>query len=158
MSVLSYLITILGVLFWVFRLFVCVFETLEVEFICESINLTWEIALLFATIPCFIFVLRRNIIGAACYLALYVSFFGTCIFNTVNQLNPEQGLNIAGSVNMASAVAGIVISALTFLDILFNKHRRAVVGGHKETDWYYNNEKYDRQFDERADRNQYKIR
>ena len=158
MSILSFMITFLGVLFWVFRIIVCVFETLEIEFICTSLNIGLEIGLLFATIPCFLFVLKRNIVGAACYLALYVSYFGTALYNTWNQVNPEQGLNVANSIDMVSAIVGMVIPALTFIDILFNKNRKAIVGGHKETDWYYKDEKYDRQFDERADRNQYKIR
>ena len=101
---------------------------------------------------------KKKYCGAACYFALYVSYFGTALYNTWNQVHPEQGLNVANSIDIVFAVAGIVISGVTFLDILFNKNRKAIMGGHRETDWYYKEEKYDRQFDERADRNQYKIR
>ena len=158
MSILSFMITILGILFWIFRFIVCLAVTLEIEFICEPLNTGLEIGVLFATIPCFVFVLKRNIIGAASYMALYVSYFGTALYNTINQVNPEQGLNVANQVDMICSIVGIAITVLTFIDILFNKHRKAIVGGHKKTDWYYNESKYDRQFDERADRNQYKIK
>ena len=155
MILLSYMITFLSVVFWLFRFVVCFAETLDIEFICTPLNSGLEIGLLFATIPCMIFVLKRNIVGAACYMALYISYFGTALYNTWNQVNPEQGLNVANSIDIASSVFGIIIAVLTFIDILVNKHRALNAKGHKQTDWYYNNEKYDRQFDERADRNQY---
>ena len=51
---------------------------------------------------------------------------------------------------------GIVIPTLTFLDILFNKSRKGK-GGDKNTDWFFTNKDYDREFDERSDRNQYRL-
>lgn len=45
---------------------------------------------------------------------------------------------------------------LTFLDILVNKNRN-LGSGTKKADWFYKNEDYDRKFDERADRNQYRL-
>ena len=158
MSILSFMISILSVVFWLFRFAVCIAATLELDFICEPLNMGLEIALLFATLPCFIFVFKRNIVGAAIYVAVYGMYFGNALYNTINQINPEQGLNVANQIDMVCAIVGIVLPVLTFIDILFNKHRRAIVGGHKETDWYYNDDKYERNFDERADRNQYKIR
>ena len=56
------------------------------------------------------------------------------------------------------AIVGVVIPVLTFIDILLNKNRKAIIGGNNKTDWYYKNDQYDRQYDERADKNQYKIR
>ena len=57
---------------------------------------------------------------------------------------------------MLCILVGIIIPVLTFIDILLNKNRTLGKGKKKE-DWFYNNEAYDRQFDERADRNQYKF-
>lgn len=51
---------------------------------------------------------------------------------------------------------GIVIPFLVFADIVIQKSR--FHSADRDTDWYYENEKYDRKFDERADRNQYKIK
>ena len=103
-----------------------------------------------------VFVFKRNIIGAACYMALYVSYFGTALYNTFNQVNAEQGLNVANSTDQMIAIFGIVLGVLTFIDVLINKNRASFTGGKKSTDWYYKNDKYDREYDERADRNQYR--
>ena len=40
MNVISLMITILSMAFWLFRLVVCVLETLEIEFVFKALNLT----------------------------------------------------------------------------------------------------------------------
>ena len=156
MNIISLMITILSMAFWVFRLVVCMLETLEVEFVFKALNLTLEIGLLFASIPCFVFVFKINIIGAAAYMGLYVSYFGTALFNTWTQTNADQGLNVGNSFEEMIAIVGVALGVLTFLDVLFNKYRKSIAGSHKSTDWYYNNDKYEREYDERADKNQYR--
>ena len=156
MSVYSYMLTILGIVFWIFRSVITALYSAGVSFPITPLNSTWEIALVFASIPCIVLVIRRNIIGAALYVAVYVSYFGTALYNTLNHVS--DGLNAAGTVDMTMSIIGIVLPVLTFIDILFNKHRKAIFGRNKSTDWFYTNKEYDRQFDERADRNQYKIK
>lgn len=85
MSVYSYLLTILGIVFWIFRAVVAILFSNNAGFIIEPLNLTFEILVIFLTIPCMILVLKRNIIGAALYMAVYVSYFGTAIYNSVNR-------------------------------------------------------------------------
>lgn len=156
MSVYSYMLTILGIVFWIFRVVITALYSSGTNLSIEPLNLTWEIVLLFASIPCLILVLRRNIIGAALYVAVYVSYFGTALYNSFN--HEGSTLNVSGKIDMTMAIIGIVIPVLTFIDILFNKNRKAIVGGESKTDWYYNNKDYDRNLDERADKNQYKIK
>ena len=158
MTIFSYMLTVWGVILWIFRAVVCILYSNGVNFIIQPLNLTFEIILLFATIPCIVLVFKRNIIGAACYMAIYVSYFGTAIYNTMNSIISADGMNVGGSLDLFVSIIGIIIPVLTFLDILFNKNRKSVIGGKKSTDWFYKNKEYDRKFDERADRNQYKIR
>ena len=42
------------------------------------------------------------------------------------------------------------------MDIFFNKEGKGK-DSDKKTDWFYTNEQYDREIDERADKNQYKF-
>lgn len=158
MTIFSYMLTVWGVILWIFRAIVCILFTNEIDFIVQPLNLTFEIILLFATIPCIVLVLKRNIIGAACYMAIYVSYFGTAIYNTMNSIVSTDGMNVGGSVDLIVSVIGIVIPVLTFFDILLNKNRKSIIGKNNSTDWYYKNKDYDRKYDERADKNQYKIR
>jgi len=150
------MLTILGIVFWIFRSVITAMYSAGASFPITPLNSAWEIALVFASIPCIILVIRRNIIGAALYVAVYVSYFGTALYNTLNHISGN--LTATGSVDMIMSIIGIVLPVLTFLDILVNKNRKALIGRNKTTDWFYTNKEYDRQFDERADRNQYKIK
>ena len=154
-SLFSYLITFLAIMFWGFRVIVAVMFTWGKEFFAVPLNETLEIAVIFATLPCMILVFKRNIVGAAAYLGIYVAYFGTALYESVMGIN-ESGLTIANAGNMIAVIAGIVIATLVFIDVLFNKNRSLGKGG-KESEWFYKNKDYDRQFDERADRNQYRI-
>ncbi len=157
-SLFSYLITIFGVMFWFFRIAVAYFDTTGASFICQPMNTQIEILILFLTVPCFVLIFKRSLVGATFYLGIYGAYFGTAIYNTVTNLTMlEDGIGMVTGMNMVAAIVGIIIPLLTFLDILFNKNRLSV-GKDRDSDWYYKNEKYDREMDERADRNQYKIK
>lgn len=156
MTLFSYMLTIWGIIFWMFRAVVTAMYTSGADFFVKPLHVGFEIALIFATIPCMIFVLKRNIIGAACYLGIYVSYFGTAIYNSINSVADQ--LTVANSMDLLLSIFGIIIPVLTFLDVWLNKHRKSVFSRKKSTDWYYNNDKYTREYDERADKNQYKIR
>ena len=156
MSIYSYILTFFGIFFWLFRFLIAVLYSTEVNFIFQPLNLGWEIALIFSSIPCLILILKRNIIGAALYVGIYVSYFGTALYNSINHISSS--LNVSGTIDIIISIIGIIIPVLTFIDILFNKNRKAIIGGKNNTDWYYKNKEYDRKFDDRADRNQYKIR
>lgn len=157
-NLFSYLITIWGIIFWFFRIAVAYCDTADINFICQPMNAQIEIILLFITVPLFVLIFKRSIVGATFYLGSYVAYFGTSIYNTVNNfMETTDGIGMVDGLNMFAAILGIVIPLLTFLDILFNKNRLSV-SKDRDSDWYYKNEKYDRELDERADKNQYKIR
>lgn len=158
-SLFSYLITIFSIMFWFFRILVTYFATSGQEFICQPLNVSFEITVLFLSIPCFVLVFKRSLVGATFYLAIYALYFGSAIVNTITNYVPEDGIGVGmvSGANLFVAIIGILIPFLTFLDILFNKNRLSSKKD-KEGDWYYKNDKYDREMDERADRNQYKIR
>ena len=154
-SLFSYLITIIAVMFWGFRIVVTVMYDWGKDFFATPLNETAEIAVIFATLPCMILIIKRNIVGAAAYLGIYVAYFGTALYESIMNIN-ESGFTIAGTANMISVVFGIVIAVLVFIDVLFNKNR-SLGKANKKADWFYNNSDYDREFDERADRNQYRL-
>ena len=91
MSMFSYLLTILGIVFWIFRTIITIMYTNGANFMIQPLNSALEIALIFATIPCMLLVLKRNIIGAAFYMAIYVSYFGTAIYNSINSISDNNG-------------------------------------------------------------------
>lgn len=154
-SLFSYLLTFLGIMYWFFRAIVTILFQLDQEFFATPLNTNLEILVLFATLPCMILVVKRNIVGAACYFGIYAAYFGTALYEAIIS-SQSTGLDIVNTSNMFCILLGVIIPMLTFFDILFNKHRTLGKGAKKE-DWFYKNEQYDRKFDERADRNQYRL-
>ena len=53
------------------------------------------------------------------------------------------------------SIIGIVLPVAVLLDMLADKARKANPVD-KKTDWFYKNENFDRQYDERADKNNYR--
>ena len=154
-SLFSYLLTFLAIIFWAFRAVVTVMYQLDNPLFSTPSNVTFEIVVLFLTLPCLIGVCKRNIVFAAAYLGLYATYFGNTLLLVVQNAS-SVGITLINSADMLCTVIGIIIPLLTFFDILLNKHR--TVGKNvKKEDWFYANEEYDRKFDERADRNQYRI-
>ena len=153
-SLASYLITMFTVMFWFFRLVIAFTTTLKIDIGIEAINLTYEVILLFITLFAIILIIKRNIIGALIYFASYLLYFGSEAFTLIMRLI-EGTLAVNQYMSLAFAVLGILLSTATLLDILFNKDR-INNGSNKKTDWYYKNEQYDRKFDERADKNNYR--
>ena len=154
-SLFSYLLTFFAILFWIFRVIVTLLYQLDIDFFATPLNVNMEIALLFASLPCLILVVKRNIVGAAAYLAIYGAYFGTALYEVILSAN-EVGINVENASDMIFLVIGIVVPLLTFLDILINRNRNLGKGNKKE-EWFYGNEEYDRKFDERSDRNQYRL-
>ncbi len=154
-TLFSYLLTFLGVIYWCFRAIATVMFQLEKDFFAVPLNDTIEIIVLFATLPCLLLVIKRNLIGAAAYFGIYGAYFGTALYEAFMSAQ-EVGYTLLNVTDIICLIIGVIIPLLTFLDILLNKHR-GNFGADRKTRWFYTDEKYDREFDERADRNQYRL-
>lgn len=154
---MSYFLTFLAVIFWIFRIFVAIMESIGEVFICNTLNLGIEILIIFLSLPCLLLIIKRNLIGATLYLGMYGAYFGTALYNSYFGINLDQELQITNTISLISSAIGVIIPIFVFIDILLNKNRTNN-SLNKKTDWYYNNDKFDREYDERADKNQYKIR
>lgn len=114
-----------------------------------------EVGLLFVTLFCLVFIIKRNIIGALVYFVSYGLYFGADLFNGITNIINEQA-EVVDYVTLVISFIGMLIAFLTVMDIFLNKDRTAGIKD-KKTDWFYTNKEYDRNLDERADRNQYKF-
>ena len=150
MALMSYLLTMLAIMYWMFRVAAQLACSLSWSFPIVPTNPTLEIVVLFATLPCLFLVVKRNLIGATLYVGMYVAFFGTRIADMLSK-----GVGGGNALELIVLIVGVLISAISFIDILLNRDR-SVGMGNKKTDWFYSNKDFDREFDERADRNQYR--
>ena len=138
-------------MFWVFRIIVAVCFNLGINFIVTPMDLNFEVILLFLTFISLILVVKRSVLGGIIYLIGNGLYFGASIFNAISQ---TQGTS--DYMNIFISFIGIVLPLLVLFDLLLDKNRKAHPVD-KKTDWFYKNKDYDRKFDERADRNEYKF-
>ena len=154
-SLFSWLLTFLAVLFWGFRVAVCLMQSMGIDFIDTPYNFATEVGLLFLTIVSIILIFKRRVAGGAMYLLTYWIYFGVSAYAPfVAVLGGNSDITVITKLGVS--VLGLILPALVFIDILLDRTRTSS-RSNKETDWFYNNKEYDRQMDERADKNNYRI-
>lgn len=155
MELISYLFSMFAVFFWLFRLVVSFAPSINMDLPFASANPTIEIVLLFISVLGLIGIFKRKLFLTAIYLASFFAYYGYELFNILS--NSTGALASAEIQSVAIYVAGIVIALVNFLDVLFNKERK---GSTKDTniDWYYDEGKYEREEDDREDKNRYRIK
>ena len=154
----TWLLAIFMVIFAGFRVVVAItnqqgtpIEGLVVE------NISIEIALIFLTLVCLLLVVKRKLIGAIIYAISYGWYYGVGLFNTVyGALVNQEQIAISNALELLISGIGILLPLMVLFDTLADKSRK-LSPVDKKTDWFYKNEQYDRKFDERADRNEYKF-
>lgn len=151
------LLIMFGVMFWISRIVVAIVTQMGIDLVgIVSWNLTYEIILIFVTVVCLILIAKRKIIGSILYLILYGYYFGTDILNRVGQLSQEGGMTFENISNLFIACIGIALAIAILVDAITLKAKKGKPKKQK-TDWFYGNKDFDRKFDERADRNEYKL-
>lgn len=149
----SWLIAMFMFMFWAFRVVVSFMEQYGKDFGgFTTFNFTIEIVLLFLTMVCIALFLRRNIFGGILYLATYGYYFGSYIFSSLMQ---EGEMNMIVMQNIMVSAVGIIIAFFAFLDLFIQRARKKDPKD-KKTDWFFKDGKYERDYDERADRNEYR--
>ena len=156
----TWMLVMFMAMFWVFRIIVAFMYELGSDFGgIIPFNQTMEIILLFVVLVCMILIVKRKMIGALIYLLAYGMYFGTNFLtgiSTIATANADVTLSEMGLyLNTFISLIGIVIPVAILLDLLADKNRKANPKD-KKTDWFYKNEQYDRELDERADKNNYR--
>ncbi len=158
-SLVSWLMIMFMGMFWLFRVIV----TLSVQFSAEGnfagfivINETAEILLLFLSLLCFVLFAPRIIWGPIIYTIAYGWYFGSyLISNFIPALSSGESIDPVILENSFIAILGIILGLIAILNIAYERTKAKHFTDNK-TDWYFDNEKYDRELDERADKNQYR--
>ena len=156
-NVASWLLLFFMGMFWMFRIAVTLSSQFGGDFGGFIVfDNTLEIALLFFTLVCFILIVKRVILGAVLYLVANCLYFGGYIVqNLFPALGSEGGIDMMVLQNSVVGAVGIVLALCIVIDIAVQRINTKHFSDNK-TDWYFNNEKYDRKMDERADKNQYR--
>ncbi len=147
-------------MFWALRIIVAFTYEMGTDFGgIQPFNQTMEIVLLFVVLVCMILIIKRKIIGALIYLLTYGMYFGTNLFAGITTIvagNIEVSLSgMTFYLNTLISLVGIILPVAIVFDLLLDKNRKANPKD-KKTDWFYNNEQFDRKVDDRVDKNNYR--
>lgn len=148
----NWMVAMFMIMYWGFRVVVAYQAANYADFFVQPINLTVEIILLFVTVVCIILVFKRKLIGGIIYFLSYLAYFGTDLFKAIMPVFSGEDVSVDYMSAFTSFLA-IVLAFAVLLDLAVDKGRKPK---DKKTDWFYTNKEYDRQFDDRADRNNYK--
>ena len=153
----TWLLACFMVMFWAFRAIVTLMAELHQDFGgIVPLNKTLEIILLFVVLVCIVLVVKRKMVGALMYLLSYGIYFGTDILKNINTIIEMEGqLPATIFMNLFVSFIGLILPIAVLLDMLVDRNRKNNPKD-KKTDWFYKNEKFDRQLDERADKNNYR--
>jgi len=156
----TWMLVMFMVMFWILRIIIAFTYEMGGDFGgIQPFNQTMEILLLFVVLLCMILVVKRKMIGALLYLLAYGMYFGTSVVTGITTLvtadTEIEVANIGMYLNTFISLIGIAIPVAVLFDLLLDKNRKANPKD-KKTDWFYKNEQFDREMDERADKNNYR--
>ena len=153
----TWLLACCMIMFWAFRAIVTLMAELHQDMGgIVPLNKSLEIILLFVVLVCIVLVVKRKMVGALIYLLSYGMYFGTDILKNINIIIEAEGqLPATTFMNIFISFIGIILPIAVLLDMLVDRNRKNNPKD-KKTDWFYKNEKFDRQLDERADKNNYR--
>ena len=149
----NYLIIMLTVVLFIFRLIVVITATMGIEFMIQPINVNYELALLFIMIICIILMSKNKLSGAVILSIASIAYYGPTLLGQITGLST--GVNINSALEAVVSLACVIIPIFAFFIIAFAKEqeKRPV---DKKTDFFYKTDRYDRQYDDRADKNNYR--
>lgn len=154
----TWMLVMFMILYWILRVVIAVSYELKWDFAgLVPLNLTMEVILLFVTLLCIILVVKRKMLGGLLYLLSYGMYFGTNVIDNIqNIMNAMTGtIEISQYLNLFMSVIGIILPVAVLFDLLWDRERKENPKD-KKTDWFYKNEQFDRQLDDRADKNNYR--
>ena len=151
----TWILVMFAVMFWGFRIIVTITHQLNIDFGgIVPINENLEIVLLFIVLFSLIFIVKRKLIGGLIYLLSYGLYFGTSLVTGITALiNGETNMMLA--LNTFISSIGIILPILIIGDLMLDKNRQDNPKDSK-TDWFFANEKFDREKDDRDDSNNYR--
>lgn len=150
----NYLIIMFSIMLFIFRLIVVFTSTIGIEFMVEPINVEYEIVLLFIMIVCIILMSKNKLSGAVILVVASIAYYGPNLLEQITYIF-SNSVSIDIATQAIVSVVCLIIPIFAFFIIAFAKEqeKRPV---DKKTDFFYKNEAYDRKYDERADKNNYR--
>ena len=150
----NYLIIMFSVILFIFRLIVVFTTVWGIDFMIKSTNVNYEIIFLFIMLISIILLSKNKLTGAILFLISSIAYYGPSLLNIFSVLSSSNA-SMDSITEMVVSLIGIILPLFAFFIIAAAKKQEAKPVD-KKTDFFYKNEAYDRKYDERADKNNYK--
>ncbi len=150
----TWMVLSIDVIFWLLRIVAAYTYSMGMEFMIKPIDLNMEIIMIFVALLSFILIAKRKVLGSVIYMIGYFGYFGVELFKNMQQMLTVGGM-INDYISVFFSLIGVALPLFTFFDLLLDKNRQ-LHPTDKKTDWFYKNNKYDMQKDEREDKNNYR--
>lgn len=152
----TYLVVMFMIVFWIVRIVVTLASQFGGSFLgMVPMNEAFEIGILFGTLLSLVLIVKRKMAGALLYLTLHAIYFGSDVTIKLNMMAQKNALSFSQNVQLIFSLLGIILPIAVLLDLLLDKNRKYNPKD-KKTDWFYKNENFDRQLDDRVDKNNYR--
>lgn len=151
----TWMLVMFMAMFWAFRVIVAIMPEFGTTLGgITPMNSQLEIILCFVVLVCMVLVVKRKIVGALIYLVGYGMYFGVDVAKNIGAIMSGES-TMTNNFNVFISLIAIILAFAVLFDLLLDKGRKANPKD-KKTDWFYNNEQFDRKLDERSDKNNYR--
>jgi len=153
-SMANYLIIMLTIMLFIFRMIVVFTTILGIDFMVQAINVNYEMGLLLIMIVSIILMSKNKLSGSIILLIASLAYYGPSLLNQITYVLSKT-ISLETAMEIVISLVGIIIPLFAFFIIAFAKEqeKRPV---DKKTDFFYKTDAYDRKYDERADKNNYR--
>lgn len=152
----TWLLVMFIAMFWIFRVIVAVTFSFGIDFMIKPLDINVEIIILFVTLIALLLIIKRNMLGSIIYIIIYGWYFGGNLLTDVMSILNDGTKDVNVLMNAFVSFIAIILPVITLFDLLLDKNRKAHPID-KKTDWYYKNKEFDREMDDRADKNNYRL-
>ena len=149
-----YLIIMFMVMLLIFRFVVLFTTVLGIDFPITVANENFEIVMILISLVCIILFTKTKLVGGIIYLASSFVYYGPEFIKLL-----PTAMNGAISMDMAIQIIVLLIELVIpifALFILIYDKKQEIDPVDQKTDFFYKGNQYDRKYDDRADKNNYR--
>ena len=150
-----YLILMFMVMLLLFRFVVLFTTVLAIEdFPIKCANPSMEMVMIVVTLVCIILFSKTKLTGGVLYLVASWVYYGAELLNMLPALNAGT-ISVDMGLQIMVLLVEVVVPIFALFILLYDK-KQEINPTDKKTDFFYKTDTYDRKYDERADRNNYR--
>lgn len=148
-----YLIIMFMIMLLLFRFIVLFTTVLGIDFPVVASNEKIEIVMLLVTLVCIILFTKTKLSGGIIYFVTSLIYYGPEFIKLMTA--SKVGISMDMAIQLIVLMIELVIPIFAIFILLYDK-KQEINPVDKKTDFFYKGDQYDRKYDDRADKNNYR--